>query len=392
MSQGFNKKTRVEIVEDMKSRARNLFGQGVNLAVNSPLGIIIQLTSWPLSLLWSALEKIYNAYYILTATGQDLDNLAKNIGITRILAAKATGEVEFTGDEGVSIPEGFLVETDSDPEIQFETTGETTIDETLTTTVEIIAVEAGSSSNVSANTITEIVNPISGLDSVSNNDPTSGGRDRENDTQFRRRYLDSLDRPGGSTTNSIRANVLEETEATACIVLENITPEENEEGLPPKSFEVIALGGTAANIAIAIFDEKKPAGIEPFGSEIETIIDDSGQEQDVGFSFADSIDVYCNVEIDIDADYPSDGDNQIKDEIISYIGGIDTDGNSISGLSIAEDVVRSRIISFMYNVDGVNDVLEVELGIESNNLNPENVLIGLREAARTEPDFIDVIT
>ena len=385
---GFQKKSRAEIVSDMKSKARNLFGSDINLAINSPLGILIQLFSWPMSLLWFALEKVYNAAYINTSTGQDLDNLAKNIGITRIMAAKASGEIEFVGDDGTIIPGGFLVETDSNPPIQFKTTEEVIIDNG-SATVEIVAVEAGSSGNVSGDTITEIVNPISGLDEANNPNPTAGGRNKESDTEFRERYKDSLDRPGGSTANSIRANVLEETEATACVVLENTSMEESEEGLAPKSFETIVLGGEDEEIATAIFD-KKPAGMEAYGEESFAITDDAGLEKIVAYSLAAQKDIYVEAEIKVDENYPADGEEQIKDAVVEYIGGVTTEGDSMRGLSIYNDVIRARLISQMYTVDGVIDVIKMELGVDGEVYAPENIEIEFREVARTEPAFINV--
>lgn len=393
MSVGFDRKTRVEIVDDMKAKAKNLFGNDVNLAINSPLGILIQLFSYPLSLLWLALEKIYNAMSYKTATGQDLDNRAKNIGITRHPAAKATGEVEFTGDEGVNIPEGYILETDSDPAIQFETTEEVTIDSTGTAIAEIVAVEAGSSGNVSANTITEIVNPISGLDSVKNPNPSQGGRNRETDSELRLRYEDSLDRPGGSTANSIRANILERTEASNCLVLENVNNIDNANGngLPAKSFEAVVLGGVNQDIAESIF-EKKPAGMEAYGGISNIITDDAGLEKTVAFSRATKVDIYVSADIETNSNYPSGGDNQVIDEIIDYIGGINTEGDSVTGLNIGQDVIRNKIISLVYNIDGVFDVNSLTIGVDSTSLSANNISIGFREVSRSETSFIEVIS
>jgi len=333
-------------------------------------------------LLWSGLENIYSAFYIHTATGQDLDNLAKNIGISRIESSKAIGEVKFEGEPERTIEEGFRVETPQ--EIQFETTERVQLDENGKATVEIIAVEAGSETEVEAEAITEIVNPLSGLDSVINPEPTEGGRDRESDAELRDRYLESLDRAGGSTISSIRAAVIDNTESIACLVLENTTTEEDGEGLPPKSFEVISLGGTDENIAEEIYSYK-PAGIEPYGEEKYIVTDELGYDHTIKFSRPDQIEIYVDIKVSAESDVTND----VKNEILKYIGG-DLEGEEL-GLSIDENVILKRIESLvMENIADTTDIISTEIGSAPDDLQVDNIDIGAREVAITAEENIEV--
>lgn len=383
MSKGFKKKTRTEIVEDMKARARNLFGDKINLEINSPLGIIIQLVSWALSLVWQALESLYNAFHVHTSIGQDLDNLAKNIGISRIESARARGEVLFEGDPERTISEGFLVETPQG--VQFETTETAQIDSEGEATVEVLAVEPGSKTNVEANRITEIVNPLTGLDSVTNPEPTSGGRDRETNVEFRERYFDSLDRAGGSTVASIRAAIIQDTEAIAALVLENYTNEVDGDGLPPKSFEAIVLGGTDAEIARAIYDYK-PGGIQSFGEETYDIEDELGYKHTIGFTRAEQVDIYVDITVAADSDVTE----EVKEEIIRYICG-EYEEEGYIGLSMDEDVILSRVNSrVMENIEDTTDIISTEIGTDPQTLAEENIEIGPREVAITSASNIEV--
>lgn len=372
---GFERKTRPEIVEDMQAKAKNLFGNDINLAVNAVIGILIQLLSYPISLLWFGLEAVYNAMNINEAEGQDLDNLAKKIGIKRFSGQKATGEVTevtFEGDNGTVIPEGFQVETDEKEEKVFQTTSEVVITNG-SVTVEIISVEEGSQNNVPANTITKTTEVISGIDSVTNNQQTLGGRDRESDTELRQRYFDSLDRPGGSTTTAIRANILEETQASACIVLENVTMQVDSEGLPRKSFESIVYGGTNENIAQAIF-EKKPAGIEPFGSITEIVTDSSNNNHQIKFSRATPINIYFDMDLDTNGDYPLNGNEQVTEMLVNYI----------SSVGVGENVIYNKIIDIIFNIEGINDIIRLKIGKVPSPTSEDNIEIQSREVAETE--------
>lgn len=369
---GFERKTRPEIVEDMQAKAKNLFGNDINLAVNAVIGILIQLLSYPISLLWFGLEAVYNAMNINEAEGQDLDNLAKKIGIKRFSGQKATGEVTFEGDNGTVIPEGFQVETDEKEEKVFQTTSEVVITNG-SVTVEIISVEEGSQNNVPANTITKTTEVISGIDSVTNNQQTLGGRDRESDTKLRQRYFDSLDRPGGSTTTAIRANILEETQASACIVLENVTMQVDSEGLPRKSFESIVYGGTNENIAQAIF-EKKPAGIEPFGSITEIVTDSSNNNHQIKFSRATPINIYFDMDLDTNGDYPLNGNEQVTEMLVNYI----------SSVGVGENVIYNKIIDIIFNIEGINDIIRLKIGKVPSPTSEDNIEIQSREVAETD--------
>lgn len=366
---GFERKTRVEIVNDMKSKVRNLWSNDINLGNNSLLGLLIQLFSYPISLLWFGLEAVYNAMDINAAEGQDLDNLAKKIGIRRYSSAKAVGEITFTGDNNVLIPAGFQVETDEDEPKVYKTT-EQVIITSGSITVEIISAEGGSKYNVPSNTITEMTEVLAGVDDVTNGSETFGGRDRETDTELRERYFQSLDRAGGSTTTSIRANVLEETETSDCIILENITMEVDGNGLPPKSFETIVFGGTNQAIVSAIF-EKKPAGIESFGSISEIVIDDSGNEQSVSFSRAAGVDIFAEIDLVAGEDYPADGNDQVVSEIEEYI----------NSLSVNENVIYRKIIDVIFNVPGVLDVNALYLDTVDPPTGESNITIGFREVS-----------
>ncbi len=392
MSKGFQKKSRAEILEDMKARTRNLFGQDVNLAINSPIGIFIELFSWPLSLLWFTLEKIYNAFYIDTSTGQDLDNLAKNIGIKRTLAARAIGEIEFSGDEGTIIPLGFLIETDSDPFIQFETTEEVAIDSSGTAIAGIVAVEAGSIGNVTANTITEIVNPISGLDSTSNLESVQGGRDRETDTELRRRYKSSVSKPGGSTVDSIRAALLDMDDVRSALVIENDTMTDVD-NIPPKAVESVVLGGLDDKIAETIFDSKA-GGIEAYGETIVQVTDNAGYDHNVGFTRATVVNIYISLTVETDPNkFPLDGEFQIKDKIIEYIGGFDNSEALRFGTDLNENVYYSKIIKAIHDVDGVVEIKDLQIGKNDwggiSGISSE-IEIGTREVAETNLEYINI--
>ena len=108
-------------------------------------------------------------------------------GVPRREAAKATGQVEFSGDDGASVPEGALLQKD---EQEYETTESASISGG-TATASVEATETGSDGNQDAGAELEFVSPISGVDgtAVVGSDGLAGGVDRESYEAWRDRIL-----------------------------------------------------------------------------------------------------------------------------------------------------------------------------------------------------------
>lgn len=376
---GFHRKRYMDVIDSMEARAKNLFGENINLTERSPLGLFLRIVAWSIGILWQVAENVYNSAFVSTAEGNDLDKVALYVGITRRPAEHAAGEVTLTGNDGTVIPENFLVATSDN--IFFATTAEATI-LAGTETVPIYAIEAGTSGNVPAQTITEIINPTAGIDAVINEFAIKGGRNRETDAELRERYTLSVAKGGASTIESIRASLLEVPGVRAAQVLENNTLEADAAGQPPKSVGCLLLGGEAQDIARTIL-KTKAAGIQAYGTECETVLDDAGQPHTIGFTYAAEVPVYVEVEITRSTAYPVDGDDRIRTAIIQYIGGQDGDGSIYTGLSMSQSVVYTRIIDACYSVPGVEDI-SLLIGTTEPPAGTGNIPIGVDEAAETD--------
>ena len=194
---------------------------------------------------------------------------------------------------------------------------------------EMRAVTAGATQAL-ANTLTVIETPISGWDAVNNYVNGTVGRAIETDVELRARRLQSLQVLGAATVESIQSRLVQEVDdVTAAIVLENASDTEDSEGRPPHSFEAIVTGGTQADVAQKIW-ELKPAGIATFGDITETITDSQGESQSI--SFSRPVDAYVWVKVTVtqssEINFPSDGEDAIKDALVAY-GETLTTGNDI---------------------------------------------------------------
>jgi uncharacterized phage protein gp47/JayE len=376
---GFNRMRYADIIAEMNSRARSVFGSDVNLSEYSPLGMFFKVVAFSMAVIWQLAEYVYYGAYKDTAEGYQLDGVCQYIGITRKPASYATGTVTFTGTEGTVIPLQFLVSTGT---YQFWTQQIATIPVGGTVDVPIRAIELGNTSNVLASTITTIVNPLTGVTSVTNALGTTGGADVETDEALRARYNESISLGGASTTSAIEAELLQVQNVVAAVVTENVTMA-TVDGIPAKAFEAMVYGGTNSDIADAIY-RTKAAGIQAFGDITVPITDDKGQVHNIGFSRVAEVPVYVHVTLTTDSElFPVAGMTTIETNIIKYIGGTDADTTKYYGLGLGDDVVYTKIIGICHSVAGVTDVT-VTLSTDNITFTAANVAIATGEVAVTD--------
>ncbi|MEK4640337.1 baseplate J/gp47 family protein [Bacillus sp. FSL W8-0519] len=371
-AQGFIRKRYADFITEMEEQARKLWGNDVNLSERGPLGLFIQNIAFARAEENEQAEQIYYSAYYFTAEGVSLDYTAKNRGMERNRAESAMGIVRFSVEPGISVNKGTIVATKDN--IEFITTdfirdedGDGIID------IPIKALIPGTQGNVLPNTITEIITPAVGVNSVTNPMQTLYGNEEETDIEFRRRYANSFS-TNSSTVEGIRTKLLNEVPGIrTAVVFENTDSSPDTYGRPPHSFEAVVYGGEDTEIVKALL-EKKPAGIRSFGEKTFEIIDEAGNEHTIGFSRAEEIKVYVRVTVQRDGEFPAIvmGKKMIEKEVIKYIGGLDSSGVTYNGLSMGDTVVVGKITANIFStIPGVKDCI-VELskdGVKWNSLN-----------------------
>lgn len=379
---GFVPRTYDEILEDFKAKAREVFGSDVDLSDTSPLLKLLQIYALELHNLWQQLEAVYYSAYLHTASGDSLDDVVALLGFRREPARRATGTVTFSrstpADRDVVIPKGTRVAT-SDGSVVFRTTGAVTLAAGETSVdAPVEAEEPGAKGNVAANTITKLIDPVTGIESVNNTEPTSGGRDKETDAALRLRVWRQLAGAGRGTLAAIKASVAKVEGVRAVKVEENDTMNDGTAsgGLPPKSFRVTVHGGDDDAVAQAIFDAK-PAGIRAYGDVVGTAYDQDGNAYTIHFARPTVVPIYVDVSITSDGSAISTQD--VKDAVKAYV----------NGLGIGDDVIYAKVVAAVMNIPGVVDAT-VYIDTTSPPAGQNNIAIGDAEVAETDDDKITV--
>ncbi len=205
--EGFNIKGFDTILEESKSRAKDIFGQAVDLTDSSPLYKILQVVAAEDAALWQRMEDLYYGNFISTAGGDNLDLLGQDVGRTR-RNLFATGEVTFqlANDPAPGrvyiLPEGTILTTATGQ--KFYTTTSVSLvtssdpDRNVTSAAAPAqAYRRGPAGNIAGNEITGIdpqyaqhtLNLLPGTIEVTNDGAFSGGEKLEADEDYRARLL-----------------------------------------------------------------------------------------------------------------------------------------------------------------------------------------------------------
>lgn len=356
---GYHRSTYEELLTEFTLKAKELFGEDIDTSDQSPLGKIIKMMAYYRAKDHEDAEYIYFARFPNTTNGMNLDRLCPIVGLSRNVAIPARYQVTVTGEEGTTIPVGFLVSTESD--IEYYNIMEATIaagETTCTITVECTV--AGIIGNVVASDIKEIVNPEAGIDSVVGTAVVSLGADEESDYELRNRITAAGEGSGTGNVASIRSSLLKVPTVTSAFVYENDTDEVDSIGIPPHSIACYVAGGTGytQQIGDAIFSTKA-AGIATHGNITVTVLDDGGYPHTVKYNTMEIVPVTVAISIVTTVDFEGEvGIAKIKENVTNYI----------NSLSFGNDVILSQLYGYIYSVNGVAKVTSITLNGGTNDI------------------------
>lgn len=374
-AEGFNRKRLADIKAEKEAAFKLVFGNNINLNPQSNFGQIIGIESESEALVWELAELVYNAFYPSTAQGAQLSNLVTLNGIERRAATSSTVVLTLTGTEGTIIPAGSLVAIPNNTE-QFRTDLDATI-ASGTATVNATAVNSGPVVAL-AGSITQIDTPVFGWQTVTNSSDAIEGTNEETDAELRERQQVSTQSSGQNLADTLFGQLSNLDNVTSASVISNGT-DLTVDGIPPHQFLSIIQGGANSDIADIIWNNT-PQGILSFGAVTEQIIDSQGFPQDIKFSRPTEKDIYFDVTVTTDSNYPGTGDQDIKENILAF---------GQANNEIGDDVILSQFYTPVNQVPGVISIV-IKISFTSPATGATNLTIAFNEIANYDLTFITV--
>jgi uncharacterized phage protein gp47/JayE len=322
------------------------------------------------------------------ASGTALELLTALIGVRRDPSSPATGIVKFSRDSAAgtdyTIPSGTTVQTDDEHPVRFTTDESAVLKQGDTSvSVSVTAESAGPRGNVGANTVTDAPNTPSGVESITNPGEITGGTEKENDDELRARAKEELAQGSRASAPALINSVKQVDGVTSVSIFVNDGNVQQISGTSNKGFELIVAGGNDNEVGEAIM-ETKAAADTSFGGYNGTNVTVSaplgnGQTLDVDFSRPAETKIYVDAEIDVTDEF-TDADD-VRDEIVSYIGGMLSSGQDATGIGNGDDVVYGEVEYAVRSVKGVYDVTSLTIGTSDPPGSTSNLTISDSEVA-----------
>jgi hypothetical protein len=292
-------------------------GPDVSTGPYSVAGMILEAAAPEIADTNDLLETVYQGWDLDSAEGAQLDNIGQLNGLTRQAATRSIGELTLGDVPGTIIPVGNKFQIPQGEEVRLRE--EVTIGGGGTVSANAEAVNAGPL-DFGVDSITEIVDAVTGLTSVTNPAAFDVGNPQESDSLYRARIKRSHASGGHSTDAAIRTRLEDLDDVTGAVAISNRTLVTDANGTPGKTVWIIVDGtADAETIALTIWGPAGlPAGIDSRGAHVATVTDANGYAQTVRWDDATTVRTYYDAVLTKGAGYPSGGDALVAQAIVDW--------------------------------------------------------------------------
>ena len=385
---GYHYPTYNEILDSLIEDFQTIYGSGAYLGSDSQDYEFLSKVAEKIYDTYQTCELVYDARSPVTAMGTGLDYIVAINGIARKQATKSMVVLTLTGEAGTTITNGFVSDTNGNI---WDLPESVVIGDGGTVQVDAYCREAGII-QAAPGTVTHIMTPTLGWESVTNSGSAATGTVTETDSELRARQADSVALPSQSMKDGLRAGLSAISGVSRREVYENDTNTIDANGIPGHSICCVVEGGEDQEIGEVIF-LRKGEGCGTYGGPVGStgrkevhVTDASGQDNTILFSRLSYVDVAMQITITRRAGYKTSTPDEIKAAIIEYL---DT-------FSIGTDLTTSIIwmVAQSINVDPRTPSFSITSVLASRNgddLSTDDVVIDYNEVARGREPLITVV-
>jgi uncharacterized phage protein gp47/JayE len=338
------------------------------------------------------LDLVYDAAFVDTASGRDLEQIGALLGVDRRGATNARGQVVLRrstpAPADIDVLAGTLVSTPQAPLVTVETTETATLRRgTLSVAVPVQSVAPGPAGVAAARSLTVLHRPILGVEEVTNPEPLSFGGGPEPDDELRSRIRRTLESGGRSTVGAIRGALA----SLEHIREQDVVVEEDHLAFPGLVRVTVAadLDESTAIQASRLLEEYRPAGVRIVHNlpapttPLPSIAEDTGGGGDGPAASGTTEGIWEPLEAMVTI---TPADTQLTDAQRSLLTQdvVTAVHAAVDAIGAGEPLIYNRIVHDVMAVDGVLDAV-LAIGRKGSELTRFN----LRPAGRTRPRLDD---
>jgi uncharacterized phage protein gp47/JayE len=361
-----------DAIKDRIEGKLDALNPGFDLSPDSPDGQIIGIITYEMFVAWSELNRVYNSYNPLIATGAALKNLGLITGLVYGAATKSSATLETQGTTGTIIPAQSLV-TDNDGNDFY-----TSFDTAIPSNLQVVAVVAGIIPVAIASILT-IKTPVSGWTGVTQTQLGIEGQLSQTEQQYRNTRQRTVMRNHTSVPTTMQARLIELGVSQANVINNTSAVNALVDGTPPNTIHVTVgeLGAVSrVDVATTIL-VANGMGCPTYGNTSEIVEDSHGVSHTIYFSIASAV----NIRIEADVTYLSENIAGANLNIEKALF------NHVNTLLSGDDVVWSRLFGYITPFAKAQ-VNTLTISIVGNSQGIANVVLDTNEFASLAMDQI----
>lgn len=317
-----------DILTSLQTSFRQIYGADAYLEPDSQDGQLLAVFALAIYDCGQSVVAAYNSFSPATAFGEGLSRVVKINHLARLIATKSQVNVTVGGTTGTVITNGIVGDADGH---RWLLPSSVTIPLSGTITVTAMA-EVDGAVSAPISTITLILTPTAGWQTVTNGATATVGQPVESDGELRTRQELSPAINSYTVLSGITAVIKALPGVTYGVLYENDTGTTDANGVPGHTIALVVKGGDAADIAQTIYERKAP-GVGTYGSTTVNITDIAGSVRPINFTVPYEILIQVAITVTADVGYTSNIGAEIKAAIVNHINALD----------IGEDVIINRL-------------------------------------------------
>lgn len=316
-STGISRPSYADIFETLQAKFQGIYGSDAYINPDSQDGQLLAVFAKAIDDTNAMSVMTYNAYSPQTAQGAALSNNVKINGLARGVPTASSVLLRIVGTVGTVITRGIAGDAQG-------RRWSLPLSVTIPSSGEIIVTglaEFRGAIEAEVGTITQILTPTLGWQSVENTTAAAPGADIETDAALRQRQVLSVALPSQTVLAGILAAVQTLPGVVQAVIYENDSDFYNSLGLPPHSITLVVDGGDLTQIATAILNKKTP-GAYTHGSTAVALTDDYGISYTIRFFVPIPVGLKMAVTVKALVGYTSGIGEAIKQSLADYINAL----------------------------------------------------------------------
>lgn len=336
-----------DIFASLQASFRSIYGNDSYLDPDSQDGQMLGIIAKAVNDTNNRAIDVYNSFSPATGQGNALSSNVKINGLLRQSATSSTVPVEIVGQAGTTILNG-LVGDNLNLGTKWALPDSVVIPIGGSIVVTATCTTAGDA-QAPADSLTNILTPTFGWQSVNNPSAATAGNPIETDAQLRIRQSESTALPSLSPIDSILSNVANLPGVGRHAIYENSTGSTDANGVPSHSVSVVVEGGDLQQIANTIA-ATKPPGCGTYGTTTEEVVDPAGVTSEINFFILTEKRIIVAATISALPGFLASTEDAIKQAIADYINGLPVGGKIYLNKTITAASLNNSALAMTFNV------------------------------------------